>query len=294
MSRKPVVLWFRNDLRLSDHAALVAASRSGAPVIPLYILDDNLPGRWAPGGASRWWLAKSLAALADDLAKRGAKLILRRGDTAAELPRIVAETGATGVYFTRSYEPWSVAFEDDLKANFDFADIGCRRFGGRSLREPEDVRTAAGEAYAVYTPFWRKFTDGFTTAKPLSAPERFEPLRCRNPIASQIGTSFRRSRTGRAAWQKAGSPVKQGLGSGSQRFCEDEVQVLCGSPQLSRQARYVPAFSASCLRRNRPLRVLACRGASGEQNATRRSRARDVPEGASLARVFLRPALSLA
>jgi deoxyribodipyrimidine photo-lyase len=52
MSRKPVILWFRNDLRLRDHAALVAASRSGAPVIPLYILDDNLPGRWAPGGAS--------------------------------------------------------------------------------------------------------------------------------------------------------------------------------------------------------------------------------------------------
>jgi deoxyribodipyrimidine photolyase len=76
MSRKPVVLWFRNDVRLSDHAALVAASRSGAPVIPLYILDDNLPGRWAPGGASRWWLAKSIAALTDDLAKRGAKLIL--------------------------------------------------------------------------------------------------------------------------------------------------------------------------------------------------------------------------
>jgi deoxyribodipyrimidine photo-lyase len=83
MSRKPVVLWFRNDLRLSDHAALVAASRSGAPVIPLYILDDNLPGRWAPGGASRWWLAKSIAALTDDLAKRGAKLSL-----AAETPQL--------------------------------------------------------------------------------------------------------------------------------------------------------------------------------------------------------------
>ncbi len=52
----------------------------------------------------------------------------------------------------------------------------CRRFGGRLLREPEDVRTAAGEAYAVYTPFWRKLSDGFTPAKPLSAPERFEPL----------------------------------------------------------------------------------------------------------------------
>jgi deoxyribodipyrimidine photo-lyase len=61
MTAKLVILWFRNDLRLADHAALAAAIRSGAPVIPLYILDDDLPGKWALGRASRWWLAKSLA-----------------------------------------------------------------------------------------------------------------------------------------------------------------------------------------------------------------------------------------
>ena len=159
MSRKPVILWFCNDLRLSDHAALVAASRSGAPVIPLYILDDNMPGRWAPGGASRWWLAKSLAALADDLAKRGAKLILRRGETAAELPRIVAETGATGVYFTRSYEPWSVAFEDDLKGNFDVPSV-WRAVASRTRRRAHGGRRSLCGLYAILAKVHRRFHHG--------------------------------------------------------------------------------------------------------------------------------------
>lgn len=159
MSRKPIILWFRNDLRLSDHAALVAASRSGAPVIPLYILDDNMPGRWAPGGASRWWLAKGLAALADDLAKRGAKLILRRGETAAELPRIVAETGATGVYFTRSYEPWSVAFEDDLKGNFDVPSV-WRAVASRTRRRAHGGRRSLCGLYAILAKAQRWFHPG--------------------------------------------------------------------------------------------------------------------------------------
>ena len=68
MHDKPIVLWFRNDLRLGDHAALVAAVRTGAPILPLYILDDASPRQWKMGGASRWWLGKSLAALSGDLA----------------------------------------------------------------------------------------------------------------------------------------------------------------------------------------------------------------------------------
>ncbi len=64
MSSRPVVHWFRNDLRLAGNAALSAAAASGAPVILVYILDDVTPGQWKLGGASRWWLDGSLAALA--------------------------------------------------------------------------------------------------------------------------------------------------------------------------------------------------------------------------------------
>ena len=71
MSASPIILWFRDDLRLSDHAPLRAAVATGAPLIPLFVLDDQTPGPWRLGGASRWWLHHSLAALAADLSARG-------------------------------------------------------------------------------------------------------------------------------------------------------------------------------------------------------------------------------
>jgi deoxyribodipyrimidine photo-lyase len=73
----PVILWFRRDLRLSDQPALAAALASGAPIIPVYILDDDTPKHRKMGAASRWWLHHSLKALDGDLRALGSRLILR-------------------------------------------------------------------------------------------------------------------------------------------------------------------------------------------------------------------------
>src|SRR5215471_14057187 len=61
----PCIVWFRDDLRLSDHPALHAAASTGAPVICLYVFEEIPPWPDARplGGASRWWLAQSLRAL---------------------------------------------------------------------------------------------------------------------------------------------------------------------------------------------------------------------------------------
>ncbi len=68
----PVLLWFRQDLRLSDQAALAAAAAEG-PVIPVYVLDDESPRQWAMGGAQRWWLHHSLARLDAALRDKGSR-----------------------------------------------------------------------------------------------------------------------------------------------------------------------------------------------------------------------------
>lgn len=177
MSERPVVVWFRNDLRLSDHRALSAAVATGAPVVFVYILDDVTPGRWIMGGASRWWLDKSLAALADGLRERGGTLILRRGAATKVLPEIVSECDAHAVYFTRAYEPHAVALEDQLKALFDKSGVGFKRYGGALLREPEDVRTKTGDVYKVYTPFWKALSSDFRPPKPLLAPKQLAPFK---------------------------------------------------------------------------------------------------------------------
>jgi len=91
------IVWFRNDLRVSDHPALHAAATEQRPVVPVYILDDLAPGAWRMGGARRWWLHHSLQSLAGDLAARGIPLILRRGDAVEVISEIVREINARAV-----------------------------------------------------------------------------------------------------------------------------------------------------------------------------------------------------
>lgn len=154
-SQAPVIIWFRRDLRLSDHPALYKAAGTGAPVIPVFILDEEGAGRWKLGGASRWWLANSLRALQGDLEAKGSRLILRKGQVAEALAKLVEETGASAIYFTRGYEPYIVELESRLKRNLEKAGVECRRFGGHLLVEPEALRTSAGGPFKVFTPFYR-------------------------------------------------------------------------------------------------------------------------------------------
>src|SRR6516162_11858782 len=104
-----VILWLRQDLRLADNPALIAAVETGRPLVPLFILDEKSPGRWAPGDASCWWLGKSLTALSAVFVKRGAPLVLRRGEAGVVLERLIAETRAETVFWNRCYEPWAIA-----------------------------------------------------------------------------------------------------------------------------------------------------------------------------------------
>ncbi|WP_449375947.1 deoxyribodipyrimidine photo-lyase [Bosea thiooxidans] len=83
--------WLRNDLRLADNPALSAAAQAG-PVLCLYILDTN-PARRPLGGASRWWLSRSLRALGEALAQKAGRLLLLEGDPAELIPRIASMAG---------------------------------------------------------------------------------------------------------------------------------------------------------------------------------------------------------
>jgi deoxyribodipyrimidine photo-lyase len=145
---KPILLWFRQDLRLADNPALTAAVASGRPIVPLFILHDASDGRpW--GAASLWWLDKSLRALDADLGARGSRLILRRGDPAIIVPALAEQLGAE-VYWNRLYGPVAIDRDSDLKAA-----LGATSFNAALLTEPWQVKTGAGEAYQVFTPFWK-------------------------------------------------------------------------------------------------------------------------------------------
>jgi deoxyribodipyrimidine photo-lyase len=182
------VVWFRQDLRLADNPALSAAIALNRPVLPLYILDDQTPGEWAMGGASRWWLHGSLAALAGSLHAKGATLILRRGNAETVLPAFVRETGSAAVYWNRCYEPFAVARDTRLKAALDADGLAVESFNAALLHEPWALKTAAGGPFKVYSPFWRAALAAGPVGAPLPAPKKIPAPEA--PVASDTLDSW--------------------------------------------------------------------------------------------------------
>jgi deoxyribodipyrimidine photo-lyase len=155
MSEAPALVWFQLDLRVADNPALNAAIERGTPVIPVFIWAPEEEGQWRSGAASQWWLHRSLAALAADLEERGSRLIIRRGPVGAALNNLLAESGASAVFWNRRYEPVAIARDRKLKSQLGKLGIDTGSFNGNLLFEPGTIRNGRGEPYRVFTAFWR-------------------------------------------------------------------------------------------------------------------------------------------
>ena len=148
------IVWLRQDLRLADHPALNAAAARGA-VLPVFIWAPEEEGHWAPGGASRWWLHHSLAALDTDLRSLGSRLVLQRGPTLATLWRLIDATGADAMYWNRRYEPAAIARDQFIKCDLQSSGLKARSFNGSLLYEPWSITKRRGGPFQVFTPFWK-------------------------------------------------------------------------------------------------------------------------------------------
>ncbi len=173
MSSAAVILWFRQDLRLSDNPALSWAARQG-PVVPVYVLDDDTPGDWRIGGAGRWWLHHSLSALTTSLEEKGLTLILRRGEAAAEIEKLVDEVGAGAVAWNRCYEPFAIERDKALKTTLKDKGIEVESFNAGLLAEPWEILKDDGDPYRVYSPYWRALQARGDPEPALNKPREIE------------------------------------------------------------------------------------------------------------------------
>ncbi len=161
------IVWFRQDLRLQDNLALAAAIKRGGPVIPVYILDAAGEGRWPVGGASRWWLHHSLSRLEESLRARCSRLVFAQGSSGEVLRTLMAQTGASAVYWNRRYEPASIARDKAIKTELVAAGLEARSFNSALLFEPHTVQNKSGGPFQVFTPYWKH-----CLAQPIDAPEK--------------------------------------------------------------------------------------------------------------------------
>ncbi|WP_245444199.1 deoxyribodipyrimidine photo-lyase [Bradyrhizobium sp. Y36] len=158
---------------MSDHPALHAAGKSGAPVVCLYVLDDSIAR--PSGGAARWWLAQSLRSLEAEIAARSGSLVLRKGLAAKIIPELAREIGARAVHWNTIAQAPHQAVERQLQAALAKLGVDSESFPGDLLVPPSAIRTKEGRGLRVFTPFWRRLLSLGDPPKPLPAPKELRP-----------------------------------------------------------------------------------------------------------------------
>ena len=160
------IWWVRRDLRLDDNPALRAAlDAGGGTVLPVFLLDPFLLARDAPLRQAFLW--DGLRQLDADLRLRGSRLLVRKGAPAAELARLVAETGAESIHAAEDYSPYARRRDDRIAST-----LPLQLHGGLTVHHPLALRKTDGRPYTVFTPFskaWKALPFSYT---PWRCPER--------------------------------------------------------------------------------------------------------------------------
>lgn len=171
MPQDKTIVWFRQDLRLTDNPALSFAAAQG-DILPVFIWDDSSAGVRELGGASKWWLHHSLQQLQSQL--QGNLLILS-GSPESCLAQLCRDTGADTVVWNRLYEPGAIARDTEIKASLKANGTKVKSFNGSLLWEPTEVLKKDGTPYKVFTPYYRKGCLQKASPRfPLSKPESLQ------------------------------------------------------------------------------------------------------------------------
>ena len=167
----PSIVWFREDLRLADNPALHAGHERGAPLLCVFVMEEDNEVR-PDGAAARWWLHHSLEALADALDKAGARLDILAGASATLIPELAKTSEAGALFFNRRYGAPAKLDEHIEEALGDGCPVEVHN--GRLLNEPWEIKTKTGGSYGVFTPYWKTVVADGLPDKPLPKPRKLD------------------------------------------------------------------------------------------------------------------------
>ena len=159
------IIWFRRDLRIGDHPALLEAIKNSDEIVPLFILDKT---QIAEAGAKLLaYMGQSLRALDESL---GNKLHIIEGDQVEALKDLIARYNVKEVHISDEYERYGAARDARVEA----AGIPLVRTGSPYAVKPgRVVKPSDATPYRVYTPFYRAWrTHGYRG--PVAAPKEIK------------------------------------------------------------------------------------------------------------------------
>jgi len=166
------IVLFTRDLRLHDNPALHQARERARQVVPLFVADPALDATKRSPNRARF-LAESLADLREALRERGADLVLREGEPAAEVIRLAAEVNAEAVYLADDVSHYATARRHRLERECGRHRLDLVFTPGLTVVPPGDLTPGGGGHYRIFTPYWRAWRAA-NWRKHCPVPQRLE------------------------------------------------------------------------------------------------------------------------
>jgi deoxyribodipyrimidine photo-lyase len=152
------IVWFRRDLRLHDHPALHAARDGAERLVCVFCFDDALLGGRHASGPRTQFMLECLRELDEGLRARGSRLFVRRGNPADELAALASDVDATSLHFSADVGPFARRRQQEVKRALQKRDVEVIAHPGVfAVDSLAAIRTRTGDAYTVFTPFYKNW-----------------------------------------------------------------------------------------------------------------------------------------
>lgn len=158
MPQATAVFWFRRDLRLHDNAGLYHALQSGLPVMPVFIFDTDILEQLDDKHDRRMvFIHQQLVKLNKELQKFGSRLHVYHGKPIEVWRKICAEIPVAEVFTNHDYEPYARKRDAEIEAYLKGLSIGFHTYKDQVIFEKNEVAKEDGTAYAVFTPYMKRW-----------------------------------------------------------------------------------------------------------------------------------------
>jgi deoxyribodipyrimidine photo-lyase len=174
--QKIAIFWFRRDLRLDDNAGLYHALRSGLPVLPLFIFDENILAHLPDKKDGRVeFIHNAITALRERLEGMGSALLVRHGRPEDIWPELLRTYEVGAVYCNHDYEPYARQREENVKKTLESKQIPLKTYKDHVIFEHREVLKSDGLPYTVFTPYSRRWLEKLQSRMSTALDENGQP-----------------------------------------------------------------------------------------------------------------------
>ncbi|TVR81968.1 MAG: deoxyribodipyrimidine photo-lyase [Chitinophagaceae bacterium] len=159
MKEEVAVHWFRRDLRWHDNHALDKAFQSGYPVLPVFIFDRNILDDLPKNDARVHFIYNALQEMMDKI--EGKAFVVKHDTPENAWSQLIKEYNIKAVFYNKDYEPYAKERDEKIHKLLDTSGIEIKTFKDHVIFEENEVLTAAGKPYTVFTPFKNNWLKGF-------------------------------------------------------------------------------------------------------------------------------------